>query len=165
MEIYYVFSVFGKNIVSSVSRMSTLEAKHPINVHHVYTHIINLLNGTLSTFRIYAEKKLRICIKAKSGEGISYVFIDGHIITLSSSLYSKINYSVICSSTFQLLFQIFNKTSEHYIGSDYNDYNLATYSDLNFTTINADYKTIKIDDMNKGLKLNLPGPLFPNTIK
>ena len=68
---------------------STLEAKDPINVHDVYTYIIHLLNGTLSTFRIYAEKKLRICIKAKLGEGISYVFIDSPIITLSSSLYSK----------------------------------------------------------------------------
>ena len=165
VEIYYVFSVFAKNIVSNVPRMSTLETKHPTNVHDVYSYIIHLLNGTLSTFRIYAEKKLRICIKAKSEEGISYVFIDSPIITLSSSLYSKINYSVICSSTFQLLFQIFNKISEHYIGSDYNDYNLATYSDLNFTTINAHYKTIKIDDMNKGLKFNLPGPLFPNTTK
>ena len=140
VEIHYSFSVFAKNIVSSVSTRSTLEAKYQINVQELHTHIIHLLNGTLSTFRIYAKKTLQICVKAKSGDRISNVFIDCPIITFSPYLHFKVNSSVICSSTFQLVFQIFTKTSDNYIGSN---------EHLNYKTQNADFKTIKINHMNE----------------
>ena len=115
-----------------------------------------MLNSTLFTFRIYAKKTLRICVKAKSQDRISYIFIDSPIITFSPSSHFKKNSSVICSSTFQLVIQIFTKTSENYIGSNEN---------LNYETQNADFKTIKINHMNEHLKFNLPSALFPNTTK
>ena len=140
VEISFSFSIFDKNIVSSVSKESIMEAKYPINIDSVYTHLVYVMNGTLSTFRIHTEKRKRICIKAKLSTSISYVFIDSPIVMLSSSLHFKLNYSVICTSTFQLLLQIFSVEHKDYIGSDYTsslNYVSSSYSYLNYKSFNA----------------------------
>ena len=159
VEIYFLFAVFAKNIVSSVHRLSIIPLTYQlIKSDDIFAYLMHVLNGILSTFRIHTSKTHKICLWTNLHNNNTYIFIDGPIVTASKSYILKLNYNRTCSSTFQLILQIFSTKSE-----DYFAFNFAPSFYLSYDTFKGDFKTIQVDETIGKWKFTFPGLLFANT--
>ena len=146
--------MFAKNIVSRMQRRSIIPITNKgIKSYDIIAHVMRALNGILSTFRIHTNKTHKICLWANLQYNHIYIFIDGPIMTASKSSILNVKYNSTCSSTFQLLLQIFTMTIENCVRSFH----------LSYDTFNANFETVKFHDRRDTWKATLPGLLFFNT--
>ena len=143
VDIYLLFAVFARNIVSTMHRKSIIPVTNQfVKSDDIFVHVIHGQNELLSTFRIHTRKTHKICVWVNFQQNITYILINGATVTALKPFILHINNNFTCSSTFQLVIQIFTIIGSNYLASHFYT---SLHSHLSYETFSADFKTIKFD--------------------